>query len=252
MSDDTPKAKRGRPRKKPDYDRTEQIDVLLEKAVDLFGEPFDDRKERSKDAPSIRDVANAMDATPLKIRKILITTGYYSTELSRKVQGLYAKGYSIQQIMEETGLKKSSVHGYLPYIKGNYNLPEATLDAEYSCIYRKRISVCERLCRKLDSPDVEEYLWDAIVAFADYPFKTETGLPMKYTVEGGEIFFNRKEKSVTRATVMRAFAKARQIQKAEGYVSGPKRLGTFGASYLYPIFLRIGVCSSTPSSKGKK
>lgn len=50
MSDDTPKAKRGRPRKKPDYDRTEQIDVLLEKAVDLFGEPFDDRKERSKDA----------------------------------------------------------------------------------------------------------------------------------------------------------------------------------------------------------
>ena len=184
MSDDTPKAKRGRPRKKPDYDRTEQIDVLLEKAVDLFGEPFDDRKERSKDAPSIRDVANAMDATPLKIRKILITTGYYSTELSRKVQGLYAKGYSIQQIMEETGLKKSSVHGYLPYIKGNYNLPEATLDAEYSCIYRKRISVCERLCRKLDSPDVEEYLWDAIVAFADYPFKTETGLPMKYTVEG--------------------------------------------------------------------
>lgn len=88
MSDDTPKAKRGRPRKKPGYDRTEQIDVLLEKAVDLFGEPFDDRKERSKDAPSIRDVANAMDATPLKIRKILITTGHYSTELSRKVQSL--------------------------------------------------------------------------------------------------------------------------------------------------------------------
>ena len=38
------------------------------------------------------------------------------------------------------------------------------------------------------------------MAFADYPFKTETGLPMKYTVKGGEIFFNRKEKSVTRAT----------------------------------------------------
>ena len=49
----------------------------------------------------------------------------------------------IQQIMDETGLKKSSVHGYLPYIKGNYNLPEVTLDAEYSRVYRKRISVCE-------------------------------------------------------------------------------------------------------------
>ena len=60
MSEEIQKAKRGRPRKKPDYDRTEQIDVLLEKAVDLFGEPFDDRKERSEDAPSIREVANAM------------------------------------------------------------------------------------------------------------------------------------------------------------------------------------------------
>lgn len=130
MSEEIQKAKRGRPRKKPDYDRAEQINILLEKAVDLFGEPYDDRKERPEDAPSLHDVANAMETTPLKIRKILITTGHYSTELSRKVQRLYEEGYSIQQIMEETGLKKSSVHGYLPYIKGNYNLPEATLDAE--------------------------------------------------------------------------------------------------------------------------
>lgn len=57
------------------------------------------------------------------------------------------------------------------------------------------------------------------------------------------VFFNRKEKSVTRATVMRSFHQARTIQESEGCVSGPKKLGTFGASYLYPVFLRIGVCS---------
>ncbi|WMC92266.1 hypothetical protein [Kineothrix sp. MB12-C1] len=251
MSEEIPKAKRGRPRKKPDYDRNEQIDVLLENAVDLFGEPFDDRKECSKDAPSIRDVANAMDTTLLKIRKILITTGHYSTNLSRKVQSLREQGCSIQQIMKQTGLKRASVHAYLPYSRGSYNLSESSLNAERKRICRKRKIVCERLCQNINSTDVEEHLWDVIVAFADYPFKTETGLPMKYTVEGGEVFFNRKEKSVTRATVMRAFMKARQIQKAEGYVSGPKRRGTFGASYLYPIFLWIGVCSSTPSSKGE-
>ena len=205
MSEEIQKTKRGRPRKKPDYDRYGLINDLLEKAVDLFGEPFDDRKERSKDAPSIRDVANAMDTTPLKVRKILITTGHYSTDLSRKVQSLREQGCSIQQIMKQTGLKRASVHAYLPYSKGSYNLSETTLYAEHGKAYRKRKNVCERLRWKLDSPDVEEYLWDAIVAFADYPFKTETGLPMKYTVEGGEIFFNRKEKSVTRATVMRAF-----------------------------------------------
>ena len=205
MSEEIQKTKRGRPRKKPDYERYGLINDLLEKAVDLFGEPFDDRKERSKDAPSIRDVANAMDTTPLKVRKILITTGHYSTDLSRKVQSLREQGCSIQQIMKQTGLKRASVHAYLPYSKGSYNLSETTLYAEHGKAYRKRKNVCERLRWKLDSPDVEEYLWDAIVAFADYPFKTETGLPMKYTVEGGEIFFNRKEKSVTRATVMRAF-----------------------------------------------
>lgn len=74
---------------------------------------------------------------------MLITAGVYSMRLSRKVQSLYEDGCSIQQIMDETGLKKSSVHGYLPYIKGNYNLQEVTLDAEYSRVYRKRISVCE-------------------------------------------------------------------------------------------------------------
>ena len=47
---------------------------------------------------------------------------------------------------------------------------------------------------------------------------------MRRNGEGGEIFFNWKEKSVTRATVMRAFNQARQIQKTEDCVSGPKKL----------------------------
>lgn len=237
------KAKRGRPKKKPDYDREKEIEALQQKVINLFGEPFDDRVERSEAAPSIREIAKALDTTPLTVRKMLITAGYYSTKLSRKVQELYEQGCTIQEIMEQTGLKRASVHGYLPYTKGNYNLPELPLNAERRRVYRRRIAVCERLMREINSPNAEECLWDAIMAFAGYPFVTEKGLPLKYTVEGGEIFFNRKEKSVTRATVMRAFHQARTIQESEGCVSGPKKLGTFGASYLYPVFLRIGVCS---------
>lgn len=243
VSEGIEKAKRGRPKKKPDYDRDKEIEAFQARAVELFGEPYDDRIERSEDAPSIRDVANAMNTTPLRVRKMLVTAGVYSTKLSRKVQSLYEDGCSIQQIMDETGLKKSSIHGYLPYVKGNYCLPESTLDAEYCRVYRKRISACERLRQKIDSPDAEEYLWDAIMAYADYSSLTEKGLFMKYTVKGGEIFFNRKEKSVTRASVMKAFHRARQLQHEKGFVSGPKELGTFGASYIYPVFLRIGVCS---------
>ena len=240
---DTEKAKRGRPKNKPDYDREKEIDALQQRVIDLFGEPFDDRVERSEEAPSIREIAKALNTTPLTVRKILVTTGYYSTKLSRKVQELYEQGCTIQEIMDQTGLKRASVHGYLPYTKGNYNLPELPLNAERRRVYRRRIAVCERLMREINSPSAEECLWDAIVAYAGYPFVTEKGLPLKYAVEGGEIFFNRKAKSVTKATVMKAFHQARMSQELEGGVSGPKKLGTFGASYLYPVFLRIGVCS---------
>ena len=243
VSKDTEKAKRGRPKKKPDYDREKEIEAFQARAVELFGEPFDDRIERSEDAPSIRDVAKAMDTTPLRVRKMLVTAGVYSTKLSRKVQSLYEEGRSIQQIMDETRLKRASVHAYLPYVKGNYNLPETTLNAERKRVFRKRIRVCEQLRQKMDLPDAEQYLWEAIVAFADYPFETEKGLSVKYTVKGREVFFNRKEKSVTRASVMKAFHQARRLQHEKGFVNGPKELGTFGASYIYPVFLRIGVCS---------
>lgn len=249
--EDTVKAKRGRPKKKPEYDRDEEITALQTKALELFGEPFDDRMERSGAAPSIRDVAAALNTTPLKVRKILITAGYYSTELSRKVQKLHEDGCTIQEIMERTGLKWASVHAYLPYVKGIYNLPEPPLNAERRRVYRKRISTCEKLKQEIDSSDVEKYLWDAIVAFADYPFRTENGLSMKYAVKNGEIFFNRKEKCVTRATVIKAFHRARELQKEKGSVDGPKELRIFGASYLYPFFLRLSVCSKDKTIEEK-
>ena len=90
---DTAKAKRGRPKKKPGYDRAEVIDDLLVKAVEFFGTPFDDREERPEDAPTIVSVANALQITPIKVRKMLITARYYSTAMSRKVQALQDESY---------------------------------------------------------------------------------------------------------------------------------------------------------------
>lgn len=49
---------------------------------------------------------------------------------------------------------------------------------------------------------------------------------------------DRKEKSITRATVMKAYGK---VVELEGEVKGPKVLGTFGSSYLYPIFVKMGL-----------
>ena len=45
---------------------------------------------------------------------------------------------------------------------------------------------------------------------------------------------------------MIAHRKAVEIQDGDGCVSGPKRLGTFGASYLYPVFLKLGIIKRGP------
>ena len=64
------------------------------------------------------------------------------------------------------------------------------------------------------------------------------GLDFTYKIRGGEMFVDRKEKSITRATVMKAYGK---VVELDGAVKGPKALGTFGASYLYPIFVKMGL-----------
>lgn len=82
-----------------------------------------------------------------------------------------------------------------------------------------------------------ESLWEAILAFEGTTFYTAKGLEYSYTIKGNEMFVSRKEKSVTRASIQMAYKKAREL----GCVTGPKQLGVFGASYLYPVFRRLGI-----------
>ena len=111
----------------------------------------------------------------------------------------------------------------------------------------------ERLAEHLHDSDAARYLWEAVTAFEGCTFKTARGLEFTYQIHRGsrgrttgEIVFNRKEKPVTKATVIRVFQNALRVQSVEGFVSGPKKLKVFGASYLYPVFLRLGVCQSQP------
>lgn len=103
-----------RPRKKNDNPRV-SMNQLLNKAVELFQEPYDDRDERDADLPSLRSVADQLNTTILRTRKLLITAECYSTDTSRAVQTLVAEGRSVEEIMVETGLKRASVNSYLPY-----------------------------------------------------------------------------------------------------------------------------------------
>lgn len=215
----------------------QQMQYLMENVTEAY-----------RENTSLRALAAEFDMTLLKIRKLLITTGAYSSEVSEQVNTLYKSGKSIIQIMKITGLSRASVYSYLPYQKGIYNMNTLSLDAERCKIYRNRKAAVDKLRDVIEKPDAlleaTDMLWKAIVEFEDYPFVTAKGLKFRYTIRrregvvGNEMFVNRKEKSITKSSVEVAFKKALELDRV---VTGPKKLGVFGASYLYPIFIRIGI-----------
>ncbi len=70
-------------------------------------------------------------------------------------------------------------------------------------------------------------------------FTTQRGLKYTFSVQGNKVFFNRKEKSVTVATVMQAYRKVMEQLQAGKFLKGPCCIGGFGASYLFPIILCV-------------
>ena len=88
-------------------------------------------------------------------------------------------------------------------------------------------------------------LWEKLKETQSEKFKTARGLEFCYSIVGNELFIDRKEKSITRSTVNMAYRKAVELK----VVSGPKKLGVFGASYLYPVFLKLGICSAKTIKK---
>jgi len=206
--------------------------------VDAFGS-YDDREDTT--FPGLNAVAAAFGMTALKARKLLITAGVYSTALSRQVMELHKSGVKIDQIMKTTGLSRASVHSYLPYMKIPYKLDELSANAERICLYLERQQKCAEFRSQLSAlpeGDQEMKLWSLLLYLQGCVFLTAKGLKFSYKIKGGEMFVSRKSKSITQATVFIAFRKAMELG---GTVNGPKQLGTFGASYLYPVFVRIGI-----------
>lgn len=87
----------------------------------------------------------------------------------------------------------------------------------------------------------EEQLWEALERYQGTDFYTAKGLQYQYTVKGGEMFVSRREKTITKATVILAAKKAAALQMEGKSVDGPKKLGVYGASYIWPVFRKIGV-----------
>lgn len=215
--------------KKPNYDPNTVMKELVDSVVLAYSESV-----TTASPPSLRQIADEFDLNPLKVRKFLITAGVYQSDIADNVMRLCHEKKSAAEIMVLTGLSKASVNSYLPYTKIPYKMEEISVTAERCRKFRKRRAAVERMKQSEDT----SVLWDTLLLFQSYPFYTAKSLKFTYIIKGGEMFVSRKDKSITRATINLAFQKALLL---DGIVTGPKKLGVFGASYLYPVFIRIGV-----------
>jgi len=77
-----------------------------------------------------------------------------------------------------------------------------------------------------------DLLWQQLTEHQKETFYTVKKLPFSYTVKGGEIFVDRRSKSITRATFEQALDRIAQNPES---VTGPKSLNVFGAPYIWAL-----------------
>lgn len=112
------------------------------------------------------------------------------------------------------------------------------------------------------SPSILQYptadnLWAAVVAFEGYPLKTTSGLEFSYRFKvnrhgrpGNELQISRKAKTITRSSVEMALTMVIDKNKPLPVrMTTPKELGVFGASYIYPLFIRLGLVEHVGSNR---
>lgn len=95
-------------------------------------------------------------------------------------------------------------------------------------------------------------LWDAIRAHEGKCFYTKKGLPFTYNIKGGELFTDRRERSITRSTFEKAYNKLiqdREGEEAPRKITGPKALNVYGAPYVWAVFMGIGIIEENAPAK---
>ena len=249
--------------KKKITDPEGSMEELIARAVEAAKAPF--TTDRKAELPSLRSVAEELGTTVIRTRKLLITAGYFTSPTASTVQRLKAEGKTIKEIGAALRLKPAAVYGYLPYDNLAYNLPETTSNADR----HKRYRATKKLREAIDTDNtvkISAALWRCVIIFEGYPFSTlgrgaRSGVEYTYQVShtpsaggqhydgysipgyGNEIWLTvngeKKERSISRSSVELGFQKYLEVLEKEGTVSGPKKLGVFGASYLLPLFQRF-------------
>lgn len=86
-------------------------------------------------------------------------------------------------------------------------------------------------------------LWKVIEEKQGTIFYTKKGLPFTYRIRGGELFTDRRERSITLSTFEKAYEKLIEDRTGDNppcRVTEPKSLNMYGAPYVWAVFMGIG------------
>ena len=74
-----------------------------------------------------------------------------------------------------------------------------------------------------------DVVWPLLQQHQGETFYTAKGLPFTYTIRGGELFVDRRSKSITISTVANALEKIVALEMDGIPITGPKKIGCYGA-----------------------
>lgn len=241
----------GRKPAKPEYSAEKNLTNQMDAAAALY-----------KNNVSLQAIAEELSLNSIKVRKLLITAGVYQSDVADAVQQMFqsfrtTQDYktAVSSTMVALHLSRPSVISYLPYEKGVYFPEDAdaaniSTGAERQRHYRAVTALKKNPC--------EETLWNCIVAFRGYQFKTLSGLPFAYRLKKGrgdvftkELWIDRREssKSLAWSSILLAY---KNINRIGTVVDRPKALGDIrGVTYIYGMFYRFGLIDMPDKVNGK-
>ena len=126
---------------------------FIDKICELYADSYDDRLEDRRETKhkSLKCFQRELEKvgislSTVKIQKILITGGKWSTQRSREAAALYVqmagpgkdKTYALRRVAEKLGISVPMVVMNLPYEKGVYKLENKSRNAVSCAAYRKR------------------------------------------------------------------------------------------------------------------
>ena len=238
----------GRKKLKPEYDAGKNLKEQMDAAVTLYNSEM-----------SLQAIGDELGLNPIKVRKLLITTGVYESEVAEKVKNTFEEYRETQNYKEAIlstanilNLSKASVTSYLPYKKGVY-FPST--EKEKISVGAERQRRYRTMKRWRDEP-TEENFWGVVLAYAGIKFKTYSGLPFSYEIKKGkngeytkELWIDRREKSKSLAwsSIVLALGNIK-----EEVVDRPKALGDIrGVTYIYGMFYQFGLIDVPDKVKEK-